>query len=72
MRSIDRIDPIMKELTEYWKENQDLRFFQMIGNLLQQSYLDYDGDTFYKEDIFALEFLQNQIERHREWKSRKL
>ena len=43
MRSIDRIDPIMKELTEYWKENQDLRFFQMIGNLLQQSYLDYDG-----------------------------
>ena len=68
MRNINRIDPIMNELTEYWKANQDLRFFQMIGNLLQQSYCDCGGDTFYKEDDVALEFLQEQIKKYENYR----
>ena len=54
MRDVNRIEPLMKRLTELWKtECPDWRFGQLISNL--QSFL---GDPFYIEDDEMAELIE--------------
>ena len=46
MRDIDRIDEILKEFEEVWKKYPDLRFTQMIVNLMSAK----RSDLYYMED----------------------
>jgi hypothetical protein len=47
MRDKKRIKPFLKELEELWKENPDMRFFQLITMVMQ--YLP-PCDPFYCEE----------------------
>lgn len=47
-RDPDRIDEVLEELEEYWKENPDLRLGQIIVNMSRL--MRYDTDPFYIED----------------------
>ena len=46
MRDIDRINEILKEFGEVWKKYPDLRFTQMIVNLMSAK----RSDLYYMED----------------------
>ena len=46
MRNVDRIDEILKEFGEVWKKYPDLRFTQMIVNLMSAK----RSDLYYMED----------------------
>ena len=46
MRDVDRIDEILKEFGEVWKKYPDLRFTQMIVNLMSAK----RSDLYYMED----------------------
>lgn len=59
MRDPNRIEPIITEIENFWKENPDLRLGQIIANCLRA----YDGrlncDPFYIEDDQLLKGLNN-------------
>lgn len=51
MRNPERIDRIIAKLGVIWKKNPDLRFNQLILNLIKEYNKDYLGDDcFYMED----------------------
>lgn len=54
MRDINRIDPFLKKLGEYWKKVPDWRFGQLIDNFLTW----FNNDPFYIEDDKMLEKLE--------------
>lgn len=53
MRDINRIDPFLKKLGEYWKKVPDWRFGQLMVNFLGQ----LDRDPFFPEEDEMLEKL---------------
>ena len=57
MRDPNRIEPIIKEIEDFWKKNPDLRLGQIIANCVRT----YDGrlncDPFYIEDEQLLDGL---------------
>lgn len=54
MRDINRIDPFLKKLGEYWKKVPDWRFGQLMVNFLGQ----LDRDPFFPEEDEMLEKLE--------------
>ena len=46
MRDINRIEPFCQELLKVWKNNPDMRFSQLIVNLMG----GYGSDMYYVED----------------------
>lgn len=58
MRDPDRINKILDDLEEYWKENPDLRLAQIIGNAGQEN--GYDKDPYYMEDDELLSYLNQE------------
>ena len=46
MRDINRIEPFCKDLAKVWKDNPDMRFSQLIVNLMGS----YGSDMYYVED----------------------
>lgn len=45
MRDIKRIEPFLKDIEKVWKKYPDLRFMQMINNVMAS----------YKSDLFFIE-----------------
>ena len=58
MRDINRIDAFCDRLKEVWKENSDLRFFQLINNIM--SYYN-DSDMYYTEDDEAIDMIEKAM-----------
>jgi uncharacterized protein YihD (DUF1040 family) len=50
MRDIKRIDPLMKKITELWKQFPDLRFMQLMDTVSSLARKKYKKDVFYLED----------------------
>lgn len=63
MRDINRIEPMMDELAEFWKAHPDWRFGQLIANCIRA----YDGrlncDPFFIEDDDLLKGLRKMKEK---------
>ena len=58
MRNPERIQEVLKELEEFWKQNPDWRLGQVISNL---NYETMGGnDPFYLEDTDLLELLKQK------------
>lgn len=61
MRDPERIDAVLEELEQYWRENPDLRLGQIVGGMGQRC--GYGLDPFYMEDdefIKTLKSIRNQ------------
>lgn len=58
MRDINRIDAFCDRLKKVWKENSDLRFFQLINNIM--SYYN-DSDMYYTEDDEAIDMIEKAM-----------
>lgn len=56
MRDKNRIDEVLEELEEYWKENPDLRLSQIVGNAGQDR--GYGTDPYHMEDDEILSYLE--------------
>lgn len=54
MRNPDRIPLILEELRQLWEKHPDLRFMQLVSNIIK----DFDISTFYIEDEKFLELLR--------------
>lgn len=60
MRDPERIDDVLAELEEYWKEHPDLRLAQIIGNISQAR--GHGRDPYHMEDDEVLETLKKHNE----------
>lgn len=54
MRDIDRIDKILQEINEVWKKYPDLRFTQLIVNVMSAK----GSDLYYMEDERFIKILK--------------
>ena len=61
MRKVERIKPFLEVLNVLWEENSDLRFYQLIDNLMHT--IDKNQDVFNIEDDFAIELIVNEIKK---------
>lgn len=59
MRDINRIDPFLQKLGEYWKQHPDLRFGQIISNILGITRNKCQIDPFYYEEDDLLKLLKS-------------
>jgi uncharacterized protein YihD (DUF1040 family) len=50
MRDINRIDPFMDKLKEFWKQFPDLRFVQLLDIINFHAEKKFKKDAFYLED----------------------
>lgn len=58
MRDKKRINEVLQELEEYWKDNPDLRLAQIIGNAGQENL--HGRDPYHMEDEELLSYLQSR------------
>lgn len=58
MRNPERIQEVLKELEEFWKQVPDWRLGQVISNISYE--LMGNNDPFYMEDDKLLELLQSK------------
>ena len=58
MRNPERIQEVLKELEEFWKQNPDWRLGQVICNFSYE--LMGNNDPFYMEDKDLLELLKQK------------
>lgn len=56
-RDPERIETVLEELEDYWSDNPDLRFGQILSNISQKK--GYK-DSFYIEDSELIEELQER------------
>ena len=61
MRDINRIDPFLTRLGEFWKQYPDLRFGQIITIIQRYGHID---DFFYYEEDFLTKVLDKIDEEH--------
>lgn len=64
MKNIDRIDPIILELTKVWYSNPDLRLCQLLSNVAISTGRKHHADLFYFEDdelLKGLKELRNKL-----------
>jgi uncharacterized protein YihD (DUF1040 family) len=54
-RRLERIDPLVDLLREYWKAHPDLRLGQILSNV------DRQIDPFYVEDDVLFEWLKREV-----------
>lgn len=59
MRDINRIDPLLAKLGEVWKQHPDMRFGQLIINLLD----NLGKDPWYLEDDVWADYLNNYLKK---------
>lgn len=65
MRNPERINEIMHELTEIWKENPDWRFGQLISNVVGEIMANnHITDMFFPEENVWLTGLQEYKKSH--------
>lgn len=65
MRDSKRIYEIMNELTEIWQQNPDLRFGQLISNVIGEiMHNEHISDMFFPEDNIWLKGLKAYKESH--------
>lgn len=57
MRDVDRIKPFLAKIEEYWLKNQDLRFGQIVMNIIQPEISN--SQVYYIEDEAFLEKLKD-------------
>ena len=57
MRDIKRIEPFLKDIEKVWKKYPDLRFMQMINNVMAS----YRSDLFYIEDEDFMKMLKGVL-----------
>lgn len=57
MRDIKRIKPFLAKIEEYWLKNQDLRFGQIVMNIVQSE--NSNSTVYYIEDEAFLEKLKD-------------
>ena len=57
MRDINRIDPLLAKLGEFWKQYPDMRFGQLIINIFR----DLGKDPWYMEEEEWMEFLDSYL-----------
>ena len=57
MRDINRIEPFLEQLEILWKQNPDIRFYQLIYAITQGK------DMFYTEDDKMLEIIKSEIKK---------
>lgn len=66
MRDPNRIDPLLKELGDFWKKNPDLRLGQIICNLpclaKRMGLFKGGNDVFYVEDDVIKKVLEKKNE----------
>ena len=55
MRDINRIDNILEEIKKVWKKNPDLRFTQLIVNVMSAR----GSDLYYTEDEKFIQMLKS-------------
>lgn len=60
MRDINRIEPFLKDLSEYWKKVPDWRFGQLLINVLGTSKID----PFFLEEKEFLKLFEDFFESH--------
>ena len=58
MRNPERIQEVLKELEEFWKQNPDWRLGQVISNLNYE--IMGSNDPFYMQDKDLLELLKQK------------
>ena len=51
MRDPARIDPILKKLEVLWKKYPDLRFCQLIDNIMHNTDIFYVEDTLFEKKL---------------------
>lgn len=61
MRDINRIDPFLQKLGEYWKQVPDWRFGQLMVNFLGS----LNRDPFFPEEDEMLEALEKYFQKHK-------
>lgn len=54
MRDIKRIEPFLKDIEKVWKKYPDLRFMQMINNVMA----NYKSDLFFIEEEDFIKMLK--------------
>lgn len=54
MRDIKRIEPFLKDIEKVWKKHPDLRFMQMINNVMAS----YRSDLFFIEEEDFIKMLK--------------
>lgn len=57
MRDVNRIKPFLSKIEEYWLKNQDLRFGQIVMNIIQSE--TSNSQIYYIEDDNFLEKLKD-------------
>ena len=57
MRDINRIDPLLAKLGEFWKQYPDMRFGQLIINIFR----DLGKDPWYMEEEEWMELLDSYL-----------
>lgn len=63
MRSVERIEPFMDRIKEIWKENQDLRFWQLINVILAKCYELENSDPFFWEEDKWLDLINKAFDK---------
>ena len=61
MRDEKRIYPFCSELAELWSQYPDLRFGQIMYNVMKYIQYEYGVDPFYMEDDEFMDILRNQL-----------
>lgn len=58
MRDVNRIKPIMEEMTKMWEKHPDMRLGQLMCNILGQVDSQFNRDPFYVEDDEFIEMIK--------------
>lgn len=59
MRDVNRIEPLLNKLKELWLLYPDMRFGQLVVNLLGR-------DPFYVEDYNTIKIIEGALERNKD------
>ena len=61
MRNPDRIKPFCDEFAELWAKWPDLRFGQIMCNIIKYIKMEYGKDTFYIEKEELMKIIREQL-----------
>ena len=63
MRDKNRIEPFCMELAELWSNHPDLRFGQLMYNILNYAQFEHKKDPFYMEEEEFMNILRHQLRK---------
>jgi len=64
MRDPNRIYEVIAEVQRVWAKYPDMRFCQLMDNLLNMYYNETQSDPFYLEDVAFVEWLQKKYKEN--------